>query len=451
MSRTTKRWSHTVEDQATGITVTVHERELGGVIYERVWDPAGQRTIKGKVYAGAQRRRSLGHRDRTAAQEEALEELKTLVAGRQLLMPLPRVGNVLSLYLLHRTPQKATIQQQAEDRRRARMFRTWLGDTRRIDSIGEREWHLFIALRTSGELGPRGTLVAADARVPVGPRTVDADLVFLVSVFNWALGFRAEGRPLLRENPWGTRPGVKRALARPVNPEPHRPLITWDEFVRLRAAAEALRYRARAGEPGAELVTVAATAALGRKAKPTPGPVKHWQKRGYLHQLLDLCEQTGRRLMACARLHGDDIVREDGRIVALRWKPTKRATRSQVVPVSDETRVTLEAILRERPTLGRSPLFPSPTDPATPVSKRTCHAWLARAKAAAGLGDVEFGFHALRRKWATERKELPRRDVMAVGGWNDERSLATAYEQADPDTMLQVVNSPKKLRRRFGA
>lgn len=46
-------------------------------------------------------------------------------------------------------------------------------------------------------------------------------------------------------------------------------------------------------------------------------------------------------------------------------------------------------------------------------------------------------WHAYRRKWATERKDLPLRDVMAAGGWKDVTTLLTSY--------------PDLLRRRLQA
>lgn len=49
------------------------------------------------------------------------------------------------------------------------------------------------------------------------------------------------------------------------------------------------------------------------------------------------------------------------------------------------------------------------------------------------------GFHAYRRKWATERKHLPVQDVAEAGGWLDTRSLEQCYQQADEATLLQVV------------
>ncbi len=56
------------------------------------------------------------------------------------------------------------------------------------------------------------------------------------------------------------------------------------------------------------------------------------------------------------------------------------------------------------------------------------------------------GFHAYRRKWATERKHLPLKDVAEAGGWLDTRSLEQCYQQPDEATLLQVVSEPRKLR-----
>ena len=48
-------------------------------------------------------------------------------------------------------------------------------------------------------------------------------------------------------------------------------------------------------------------------------------------------------------------------------------------------------------------------------------------------------WHAYRRKWATERKHLPDADVAAAGGWENTNTLRLIYQQADQETMLQVV------------
>ena len=51
-------------------------------------------------------------------------------------------------------------------------------------------------------------------------------------------------------------------------------------------------------------------------------------------------------------------------------------------------------------------------------------------------------WHSLRRKWATERKRYPVKDVAAAGGWRDEGTLLKSYQQADAETVRQVVLHP---------
>ncbi len=43
---------------------------------------------------------------------------------------------------------------------------------------------------------------------------------------------------------------------------------------------------------------------------------------------------------------------------------------------------------------------------------------------------------------ATERKGYPVKDVAAAGGWKDEGTLLKSYQQADPETVRQVVLHP---------
>ena len=50
--------------------------------------------------------------------------------------------------------------------------------------------------------------------------------------------------------------------------------------------------------------------------------------------------------------------------------------------------------------------------------------------------------HSIRRKWATERKGYPVRDVMEAGGWKNEETLWRSYQQPDAETVRQVVLHP---------
>jgi len=51
-------------------------------------------------------------------------------------------------------------------------------------------------------------------------------------------------------------------------------------------------------------------------------------------------------------------------------------------------------------------------------------------------------WHSIRRKWATERKGYPVRDVMEAGGWKNEETLLRSYQQPDAETVKRVVLHP---------
>ena len=72
--------------------------------------------------------------------------------------------------------------------------------------------------------------------------------------------------------------------------------------------------------------------------------------------------------------------------------------------------------------------------------------WILALEKRAGLSKLDGGLlHAFRRKWATERKDLPVKDVAAAGGWKDVGTLLTCYQQADRQTMLAVMSEPRKV------
>jgi hypothetical protein len=78
--------------------------------------------------------------------------------------------------------------------------------------------------------------------------------------------------------------------------------------------------------------------------------------------------------------------------------------------------------------------------------------WLTVAETKAELPKLDGGlWHTYRRKWATERKHLPLKDVAAAGGWNDVDTLLTVYQQPDPATLLMVMSEPRKVSERISA
>jgi hypothetical protein len=117
------------------------------------------------------------------------------------------------------------------------------------------------------------------------------------------------------------------------------------------------------------------------------------------------------------------------------------------VPLSTEARAAVDRILELRAVVGDVPLFPSPIVPGKSWSRWHATALLERAEKRAGLAPIVGGdWHPYRRKWATERKHLPVRDVAEAGGWKSPRTLELCYFQPDAATMLAVVTEPRKLR-----
>lgn len=75
--------------------------------------------------------------------------------------------------------------------------------------------------------------------------------------------------------------------------------------------------------------------------------------------------------------------------------------------------------------------------------------WLMVAERAAGLPKLKGGlWHPYRRKWASERKDMPLSDVAAAGGWTDKDTLLNCYQQVDTETLLRVTSQERKLRDR---
>jgi hypothetical protein len=92
-------------------------------------------------------------------------------------------------------------------------------------------------------------------------------------------------------------------------------------------------------------------------------------------------------------------------------------------------------------------VFFAATDATRPVDPDTLNGWLEKAEKRAKLAPLEGGlWHPYRRKWATERKHHPLKDVAAAGGWKDVNTLLKSYTAADDETVLAVMAEPRKVR-----
>lgn len=64
-----------------------------------------------------------------------------------------------------------------------------------------------------------------------------------------------------------------------------------------------------------------------------------------------------------------------------------------------------------------------------------------------GLPKLKQGaWYPYRRRWASERKHLPIKDVAATGGWKDTSTLLRCYQMPDVNTMEEVVMQLRRIR-----
>lgn len=394
-------------------TVRVYKRSGRTNLYVRTWDSE----------AGCWRKRSLGHDNIEKAKEEAAELHAKLVKGEKAMregtVPLSRL---FALYEKHRTPQKSTSEQDV-DARRIKMWTRVLGADKDPHKIGRAEWQAFIEARSAGEIDARGRPEGHPDYngQEVGPRTIEADLRFLLAVLNWGTDWQTGDGYLLNENPC-------RGYPVPQEKNPSRPVAT-DQRV------EAIRgvYRE---------VTMDVTWGEERESVPS-----------HLPCLFDLAVETGRRLSAILGLRYSDLLMEKGPEGAIRWRAdTDKQGRESVVPISARARQAVDRHTARMRRLGLAgigdaPLFPAPYDPSEPLDRNVPDRWLRKAEKLAEVEPHDGSlWHAYRRRWATVRKHLPATDVAAAGGWNGPETLQRVYQQADQETMYEVVTSGGSLR-----
>jgi integrase len=403
--RRKKAWS--ASEGPYGARVRVFQDPKSRKIYGEMRDasvPCGYRCV------------SLKHDDRDRAVKWAKEQVAQLERGAfEARSQVPTVSRVLALYLKHQSPLKVKSEQKA-DERRAKLWTRVLNATKDLSKLSLKEWNAFVEARKTGAINAQGEPVALDDRESVRAATTAADLIFLISVVNWAVKWRLDDeRYLMHENP-------ARGYPVPTEKNPRRPVVSEERFQKVRAVAGQVTMVVGRGE--------------NRRVVPC-----------YLPEILDLANGTGRRISAILALRRRDVKLNVGPCGSICWPAdTDKMKREWTVPISPAVRAAIDRILTERANEEDDFLFPGIKDASKPVGIELAASWLLEAE---GIAKVEKQtgslFHAYRRKWATDRKGMPTADVAAAGGWSDQNTLLTVYQQPDQDTMYRVVAEPSRV------
>ncbi len=60
--------------------------------------------------------------------------------------------------------------------------------------------------------------------------------------------------------------------------------------------------------------------------------------------------------------------------------------------------------------------------------------------------EISGGWHSLRRKFATELKHTPLKDLCYLGGWKEPQTVLKCYQRPDESTMREALEGRKPLK-----
>ena len=164
---------------------------------------------------------------------------------------------------------------------------------------------------------------------------------------------------------------------------------------------------------------------------------------------LILAHETGHRIGSIRKLKWSDIDLEEGRI---HWQGDEdKIDYDHRTPISGEALVALTEERRRRPTIGATWVFPAPKNSRQACSHDLMGNWWKRAESFAGLEPVrQRGWHSLRRKFASELKDIPLADLRDLGGWKDHNTILRCYQRPDEERMREALASRRPKRHKWG-
>jgi integrase len=402
MARPKKPWSKNFE--AAGVRVRVYEREAGSLLYREV-----------RLDDGTKDRKSLGHRDRGLAGDQATELARSIYELRSAgQLSALTIGELFTLYEAHRVPSLSAKRQEIVRRTYLGYFRRHFARELVLEDLTQTHVDAYVVARRAGAIkSPKHRGVKTTPR----DGTLRAELNWFRSVVRWALGYKVNGRRILRSNPFD---GL--ALVREKNVR--RPVASEDRYKRTLVVADTI------------------------------------DRRGRLTCMLALARYTGRRVNAICQLRASDVALsrdavlrmlagsgQDERLAdhmphgAIRWAAASdKQGFEELTAISKPARAAIERYQRAHSRVAGAWLFPNAKKPDAPISKHAADNLLRRAELAAKLPKLDRGmWHAYRRLWASERKHLPDVDTAKAGGWRDVVTMRQAYQRSDPATVLRVI------------
>jgi integrase len=159
---------------------------------------------------------------------------------------------------------------------------------------------------------------------------------------------------------------------------------------------------------------------------------------------LVLAHETGHRIGAIRQLRWSDIDLDQKTVV---WRaPTDKVGFEHTTYITEAAVEALERARTDHPGIGSAWVMPAPRDGSKPCSRDLVRAWWYRAERKAGLERIRgLGWHGLRRKFATDLKDVPLVDLGALGGWKRPETILRLYQQPDLETQQAALAKRRKV------
>lgn len=160
--------------------------------------------------------------------------------------------------------------------------------------------------------------------------------------------------------------------------------------------------------------------------------------------LLVLAHETGHRIGSVRQLRWSDVDLERKAIV---WRrENDKIGFGHTTPLTDIAVAALKAVREAEEATGERWIFPAPEDESQPYSRHLVRDyWERMAKAAKLPKGQRLGWHSLRRKFASELKATPLRDLAQLGGWKCAQTILTCYIAPDEATQRAALEQRKSL------
>ena len=379
----TARWSYSAGEWGKS-RVRVFDRGARG-LYLDYYDDAGART-----------RSPLGHGDRERAKQQ-VDELALRFRQQAARPARMTLAKLFEMYEREVSRHKPSVSKRKHDQRCMELMLRFFGADTDPKGLSRREWDRFILARRSGMLRP--TTVKKPRAV--GDRMIEYDLKHLLAVFNWAtVAGDGRGAPLLERN------GLK-GMPLPSEKNPKRAVLSDDQYDAMLAVAD--------------------------------------QVHSLVRPMLLVAHETGHRIGSIRQLRWSDVDLKQACVV---WRAAHdKEGRSHTTPLTVAAVAALTTLRRSGSTLGDGWLFPSPDDAEKPCSRnRARDLWERSARLAKLPKGERYGWHSLRRGWATAMRDVSPRDLIDLGGWASYDTPLKCYIRPDLEAQRGAFAKRRELR-----